>query len=292
MEWVNTTADSVEAATDEALELLGVTVDEVELEVLEEPQRGLFGRVRGQARVRARLRPAELRQKNDRRRRPKGVKSQSNDRSPSTSSTATATVSDTAETIDASADSNGKGARGKNDGGSRRRGRGAEKGRAMNNDTSDRESVDPAVVGDAAVAFMDGLVAAFGATATVTLDRDDTELEVRVDGEELGLMVGPGGRTLTAIQDIARVAAQRKLGDHDTHLRIDIAGYRERRRASLEAFAKKAADKVRETGKAIAIEPMASPDRKVIHDVLAAEGGVGTRSEGEDPNRRVVVFPD
>jgi spoIIIJ-associated protein len=162
----------------------------------------------------------------------------------------------------------------------------------MNNDTSDREPVDPAVVGDAAVAFMDGLVAAFGATATVTLDRDGTELEVRVDGEELGLMVGPGGRTLTAIQDIARVAAQRKLGDHDTHLRIDVAGYRQRRRASLEAFAKKAADKVRETGKAIAIEPMASPDRKVIHDVLSTEDGVGTRSEGEDPNRRVVVFPD
>jgi len=106
------------------------------------------------------------------------------------------------------------------------------------------------------------------------------------------LMVGPGGRTLTAIQDIARVAAQRKLGDHDTHLRIDVAGYRQRRRASLEAFAKKAADKVRETGKAIAIEPMASPDRKVIHDVLSTEDGVGTRSEGEDPNRRVVVFPD
>ena len=292
MEWVNTTADTVEAATDDALELLGVTVDEVELEVLEEPQRGLFGRVRGQARVRARLRPAELRQKSDRRRRPKAQKPRGNDRSPSTGSTATATVSDTAETADAPSTSNGKGARGTNDGGSRRRGRGAEKGTAMNNDTSDREPVDPAVVGDAAVAFMDGLAAAFGATATVTLDRDDAELEVRVDGEELGLMVGPGGRTLTAIQDIARVAAQRKLGDHDTHLRIDIAGYRERRRASLEAFAKKAADKVRETGKAIAIEPMASPDRKVIHDVLATEDGVGTRSEGEDPNRRVVVFPD
>ncbi|MDA2960212.1 MAG: Jag N-terminal domain-containing protein [Actinomycetota bacterium] len=292
MEWVNTMADTVEAATDEALELLGVTVDEVELEVLEEPQRGLFGRVRGQARVRARLRPAELRQKNDRLRRPKGQKSRGNDRSPSIGSTATATVSDTAEATDAPPASNDKGARGKNDGGSRRRGRGAEKGTAMNNDTSDREPVDPAVVGDAAVAFMDGLVAAFGATATVTLDRDGTELEVRVDGEELGLMVGPGGRTLTAIQDIARVAAQRKLGDHDTHLRIDVAGYRQRRRASLEAFAKKAADKVRETGKAIAIEPMASPDRKVIHDVLSTEDGVGTRSEGEDPNRRVVVFPD
>lgn len=153
------------------------------------------------------------------------------------------------------------------------------------------EPVDPALVGEAAVAFMDGLAKAFGAEATVELDRDGSELEVRVQGADLGLMVGPGGRTLTAVQDLARVAAQRRLGDHDTHLRIDVAGYRERRKASLEAFARKIAGQVRESGKALAIEPMASPDRKVIHDVLSSEEGVSTRSEGEDPNRRVIVSP-
>jgi len=289
MEWVNTTADTVEAATEEALDLLGVTIDEVELEVVEEPQRGLFGRTRGQARIRARLRPAEVRPKQDRRRRGRDKRPRSGERSGSQAATATDTV-----TVDeapatppaSSAPSNRNGGR------QRRRNGGGQERTAMNNDTHDREPVDPAVVGEAAVAFMNGLVDAFGASATVTLERDETELDVRVDGDELGLMVGPGGRTLTAIQDIARVAAQRKLGDHETHLRIDIAGYRERRRASLEAFAQKAAAKVRETGKAIAIEPMASPDRKVIHDVLASEDGVGTRSEGEDPNRRVIVFPD
>lgn len=286
MEWVNTTADTVEAATEEALDLLGVTIDEVELEVVEEPQRGLFGRTRGQARVRARLRPAEIRPKQDRRRRGRDKRSRSGERSGSQASTATDTVTTDEAPATPSAPSTRNGGR------QRRRNGGGHERTAMNNDTHDREPVDPAVVGEAAVAFMNGLVDAFGASATVTLERDETELEVRVDGDELGLMVGPGGRTLTAIQDIARVAAQRKLGDHETHLRIDIAGYRERRRASLEAFAKKAAAKVRETGKAIAIEPMASPDRKVIHDVLASEDGVGTRSEGEDPNRRVIVFPD
>ena len=286
MEWVNTTADTVEAATEEALDLLGVTIDEVELEVVEEPQRGLFGRTRGQARVRARLRPAEIRPKQDRRRRGRDKRSRSGERSGSQASTATDTVTTDESPATQPAPSSRNGGR------QRRRHGGGHERTAMNNDTHDREPVDPAVVGEAAVAFMNGLVDAFGASATVTLERDDTELEVRVDGDELGLMVGPGGRTLTAIQDIARVAAQRKLGDHETHLRIDIAGYRERRRASLEAFAKKAAAKVRETGKAIAIEPMASPDRKVIHDVLASEDGVGTRSEGEDPNRRVIVFPD
>ena len=95
-----------------------------------------------------------------------------------------------------------------------------------------------------------------------------------MSGSDLGLLVGPGGRTLTAVQDLVRVVAQRRLGDHDTHLRLDIAGYRERRKASLEAFARKIAQQVRESGKALAIEPMASPDRKVIHDVLASEEGV------------------
>ena len=123
------------------------------------------------------------------------------------------------------------------------------------------------------------------------MQRDDTEIEVAMNGSDLGLLVGPGGRTLTAVQDLVRVAAQRRLGDHDTHLRLDIAGYRERRKASLEAFARKIANQVRESGKALAIEPMASPDRKVIHDVLSTEEGVTTASQGEDPNRRVIVSP-
>ena len=138
---------------------------------------------------------------------------------------------------------------------------------------------------------MSGLATAFGVEASVTVQREDTEIEVAMNGSDLGLLVGPGGRTLTAVQDLVRVAAQRRLGDHDTHLRLDIAGYRERRKASLEAFARKIASQVRESGKALAIEPMASPDRKVIHDVLSTEEGVTTASQGEDPNRRVIVSP-
>ena len=79
---------------------------------------------------------------------------------------------------------------------------------------------------------------AFGAEASTTVDVDGTDIEVRVIGDELGLMVGPGGRTLTAVQDLVRVASQRRLGDHDTRLRIDVGGYREKRRAALEKFAR------------------------------------------------------
>jgi len=139
---------------------------------------------------------------------------------------------------------------------------------------------------------MDGLAAAFGETASSELLVDGIELDVNVNGDGLGLLVGPGGRTLNAIQDLARVSAQRRLGDHDTRLRIDVAGYRARRNEALARFAADVAGSVRESGSARALEPMTSADRKVIHDALNDEDGVSSRSEGDDPNRRIVVVPD
>ncbi|MGH9133996.1 MAG: protein jag, partial [Ilumatobacteraceae bacterium] len=156
-------------------------------------------------------------------------------------------------------------------------------------DSSNDEPVDPAAVGAAAVTFVEGLVEAFGLTATTQLVTVDSDLEVSVGGDDLGLLIGPGGRTLTAVQDLARVAAQRRLGDHDTRLRIDVAGYRERRRDALERFARNVAAEVVESGSPRALEPMPSADRKVIHDVLATIEGVASHSEGDDPSRRVVV---
>jgi spoIIIJ-associated protein len=151
--------------------------------------------------------------------------------------------------------------------------------------------VDPAIVGEAAAEFLTGLVTAFGTTGSVSVSREEDEIEVRVDGTELGLMVGPGGATLLAIQDLTRVASQRRLGDQDTRLRIDIAGYRERRREALTRFALKVAAEVKETGSSRMLEPMTSADRKIVHDSLTEVEGITTRSEGEDPRRRVVVEP-
>jgi len=161
----------------------------------------------------------------------------------------------------------------------------------MSNDEREPSPVTPQEVGDAAVTFMDGLAAAFGTTATSELHVDDTELDVRLNGEGLGLLVGPGGRTLNAIQDLVRVSAQRRLGDHETRLRVDVAGYRARRNEALGRFASDVAASVRESGSARALEPMPSADRKVIHDALNEEDGVSSRSEGDDPNRRIVVVP-
>ena len=300
MEWVETTAKTVEAAKDAALDRLGVAADEAEFEVLEEPRPGLFGRTRGEARVRARVQPAQVRPKQERRRRSSKDKDRaaSKGRNGSGSSTRAAAATDVAPVEDSepvevqdaptTERSNGR------DTSTRRQDRSSNKSqeKTMSNDEREPSPVTPQEVGDAAVAFMDGLTAAFGATATSELHVDGTELDVHVSGEGLGLLVGPGGRTLNAIQDLARVSAQRRLGDHDTRLRIDVAGYRARRNEALTRFAADVAASVRESGSARALEPMSSSDRKVIHDALNEEEGVSSRSEGDDPNRRIVVVPD
>jgi spoIIIJ-associated protein len=142
-----------------------------------------------------------------------------------------------------------------------------------------------------AVTFLTGVVNAFGLTGTVVVEREGEELEAQVNGDDLGLLVGPRGNTLLALQDLTRVVAQRRLGDHDTRLRVDVAGYRERRRDALTRFALKVAGEVVESGQPRVLEPMASADRKVVHDALSEQTGVVTRSRGDDPYRQIVVEP-
>jgi spoIIIJ-associated protein len=314
MEWVETTAKTIEAAREAALDQLGVAADEAEFDVIEEPRPGLFGRVRGEARLRARVRPAQVRPKQERRRRSKSDRAASNDSADTASSTSgpadtettrstTASSSDSADTADSSAadaPSRDSSTRGSSDDStddstsSRSRRRSTPKRSqetTMTTDDRPESTVTPDEVGAAAVAFMEGLTHAFGNDADVAVHVDGIELDVTVTGTELGLLVGPGGRTLDAVQDLARVAAQRRLGDHETRLRVDVAGYRERREAALASFANDVAEQVISSGTARSLEPMTSADRKVIHDVLNEIDGVTTRSVGEDPDRRIIVEP-
>mgnify|MGYP003341724123 CR=1 FL=1 len=276
MEWVETTGRTVEEAKEKALDQLGVHEEDAEFEVVEEPKAGLFGRVRGEARVRARVRPTQSRQKIERRDRKR-----SGDRN-------------------GRSKSDGQKADGAKQGGQQRgpkkpaTPKSPQSATAATPKSTQQEKehdVDPRQVGEEASRFMQGLLDAFGATGTVELVEDGDDLEVRVHGEELGLLVGPGGNTLMAIQDLTRVASQRRLGDQDTRLRVDIAGYRERRKEALGRFAQKVAEEVVSTGQARRLEPMNSADRKIVHDTLIEVAGVSTRSEGEDPKRRVVVEP-
>ena len=312
MEWVETTAKTLEEAREAALDQLGVGADEAEFDVVEEPKPGLFGRTRGQARLRARVKPTPARPKQERRRKPKSEAKSSTSKSDKPAKSAKKTPADDQPTDDAAASDSSEQSDGddrNDDGGAKpsrqrsSRGRGGQSGKGgngsnnnnqekrMSNDERPESTVTPQEVGDAAVSFMNELVTAFGATGEAELTVDGIELDVQVRGDDLGLLVGPGGRTLNAVQDLVRVAAQRRLGDHETRLRIDVAGYRERRTIALGKFAADVAAQVRDSGSARSLEPMTSADRKVIHDALNEEDGVMSSSSGEDPYRRVVVEP-
>jgi spoIIIJ-associated protein len=304
MEWVETTAKTVEAAREAALDQLGVAADDAEFEVIEEPRPGLFGRVRGEARLRARVRPTPVRPKQERRRRTKSDRSTNDTGSPSleASPEPSAESSDTDTSVEESEAAEQPPARSPRP---RRRSTtattttgttattttGTSQESTMSNDERPESNVTPDEVGAAAVAFMEGLTAAFGADASVDVRIDGIELDLTVSGSELGLLVGPGGRTLAAVQDLARVAAQRRLGDHETRLRVDVGGYRERRDAALASFARDVAEQVRSSGTARSLEPMTSADRKIVHDVLNEIDGVTSRSVGDDPDRRIIVDP-
>jgi spoIIIJ-associated protein len=312
VEWVEITSKTVQEATEQALDTLGVDEADAEIQVVEEPQPGLFGRSRGKARVRARVVPKQHPPKQERRERRRSRGGRARDDGPPPAGDDAPSPAPAAEEAppavdDASAVADG-------DGGStgprrRRRGRGGDGGggrpaasRGDGRDNGPRaeqgDSVEPTLTLDehveAVETFVRGLVDAFGAEATIeVVEIDEDTREVQVIGPDLGLLIGPRGLTLQAVHELARTVVYRAApGGQDGRVRIDIGGYRERRRQALEQFATKIAEEVASSGTPRALEPMSPPDRKVVHDTINDVEGVRTTSEGEEPRRRVVVLPD
>jgi len=281
MEWVTITAATLEDAKNLALDQLGVAAEDAEFDILEEPKQGLFGRMRGEARVRARVRPTSARAKAPRReaRRDRGPRNERG--GDSRSSRSPRQRSGDRRQRDMDRDSGRDAGRGAD------RETGREDARATRRD--DAPKVPVTTVSEAATTFLQGVMDAAGLRASVTATVEGEEIDISVVGDELTVFVGPKGATLTALQDLTRVVSQRRLGDHDTRLRIDVGGYRERRREALGRFAMKVAQDVMESGTPRILEPMNSADRKIVHDTLATVAEVVTHSEGDDPFRRVVV---
>ena len=278
MEWVETTGRTLEEAKEAALDQLGVDERDAEFEVLAEPRRGLFGIGGTDARVRARVRPARPRAKDDRRRRRergRGGRDGGRDRERETRGAATADVPAraTAQPTTAAA---------------------VETIEHDDDDGGDEVEADLSVPEQAEVArtFVAGLVEAFGlrASVAVTDDGDDT-IDVAVTGDDLGVLIGPKGATLQAIQELAKTAVQRRTPGRTARLHVDVAGYRAKRKDALERFTHQVAEQVKSSGARRALEPMNAADRKIVHDTANEIEGVTTTSEGEEPRRRVVILP-
>lgn len=301
MQWVETTGRTIEDAKEAALDQLGIDESEAEFEVIEEPKTGLFGRPRGEARIRARVVPKAPRPKQERRPRRQrsgggnGGKERSGGRSNDKAATAAVAADDAPASEDGTADASDGGNR---RGGGRKRSGSNGGGRAAKNQQEGNQMTDEEVpVSDQAdiiTEFLEGLLDALGAEGTVTrTEVDDETIELGVDGDDLGLLIGPKGQTLTAVHELSRTVLQRRAtGRHVGRVRIDIGGYRQRRQEALARFVRQQAEAVLSEGSSRALEPMNSADRKVVHDTVNEIDGVATVSEGADPDRRVVIVPE
>jgi spoIIIJ-associated protein len=141
---------------------------------------------------------------------------------------------------------------------------------------------------EVAASFIRGLLDAFGLEGEVTTRIDDRVLYLDVSGEQTEALVGPKGSVMYSVLELSRTVVQRKTYGAP-RMRIDIAGYGERRREALKIYAGKLASQVLEDEEEVMLEPMNAADRKVVHDAIAEIEGVRSYSEGEDPRRAVVV---
>ncbi len=148
----------------------------------------------------------------------------------------------------------------------------------------------PAEPVDRVRAIVATVVEALGVNGEVEVTEDDDRILANVDGEEVGLLIGRRGQTIDALQLLCYRAAFRGITDRK-RVQVDAAGYRERRRELLTGQADRAAARATESGKEIELEPMSASERKVVHDHLLERAGVETFSEGEEPERCVIVAP-
>ena len=170
----------------------------------------------------------------------------------------------------------------------------ATNGGSRNENAKKEEAMATADISEQATVaqeFLEGLLDAFGLEGTVTSRIDEDILYLDVQGEQTEALVGARGTIMTSVLEITRTVVQRKTFGAP-RMRLDIAGYAERRRTALTIYAGKLADQVKEEGNEVMLEPMNPADRKVVHDAVAEIDGVRSFSEGEDPNRAVVIAPD
>ena len=133
------------------------------------------------------------------------------------------------------------------------------------------------------------IAAALRVDCQVDVVEDDETVTGTLSGGDLGLLIGRHGQTIDAVQYLANAVAYRAYGDDRKDVVVDAAGYRERRRETLEALAVRSAQRAISTGEAVELEPMSSIERRIVHLRLQDEPGVSTRSEGDEPYRFVVV---
>jgi spoIIIJ-associated protein len=144
--------------------------------------------------------------------------------------------------------------------------------------------------GDIAADYLEVLLDIADLDGDIDIDVDNDRAAVSIIGSGLGGLVGPGGATLEALQELTRLAVHRETGVR-SRLMLDVGGHRARRREELSALGAAAAQRVAASGETERLDPMTPFERKIVHDAVATVDGVDTESEGEEPERRIVIRP-
>jgi spoIIIJ-associated protein len=144
--------------------------------------------------------------------------------------------------------------------------------------------------GDLVRELLVNLVDSLGLEASVHISESDEALTGSLEGEDLGLFIGRHGQTIDAVEHLAQRIAFR--GQRAEKLVVvDAGGYRERRRAALQAQAEDAAEEAIRYGRPVSLDAMTASERRLVHEYLRDRGGVDTYSEGTEPDRHLVVAP-
>ena len=144
--------------------------------------------------------------------------------------------------------------------------------------------------GDIAADYLEALLDIADLDGDIDIDVENNRASVAIVGAKLDNLVGRDGEVLDALQELTRLAVQSSTGDR-SRLMLDIGGFRESRRTDLKALADEKAAEAKASGAPIKLSPMNAFERKIVHDRIQ-ELGLSSESEGEDPNRFVVIFPN
>ncbi|MBI02642.1 MAG: hypothetical protein CL468_01190 [Acidimicrobiaceae bacterium] len=330
MEWIETTGASLDEAKERALDRLGVAEDDLEVEVLAEPSRTMFGLKKSEARLRARVRPTSPRAKVDRRDRKRrsdrnggqnqgrssSRKGQENQKGARSSGSSDGDPGQSPRSGDnrrrrsggkdrevergSSESKKDQNTQSSETGRNRGRQKAAKESSVKSANGNDRggdrertevEAMDLQTQAQITEGFVQGLLDKMGLDARVASTIDEDRLTVEAQGLNLGLAIGQRGETVRAITELSRTLVQRSSdGQAEGSLIVDIGGYRERRRSFLADFARNQAEEVLTDGRPRALEPMGAADRKVVHDTIGEIDGLMTVSEGSDADRRVMIM--
>lgn len=272
---------SVDEAIFNGLREMGVTIDEVEIETIKNESKGLFGLGAKMAVVRMTERevPLVVEMEQAHQERPPMQRPQRSDRAP-----------------------RGNGDRGARSGDRRSDYRGS--GRSERTDRDDRRQQPsvPEVQYDyseelaretPAAQFLTELLEKMNIPCRVLAANTESGLRLCIDADTMGLLIGRRGETLDALQYIVSLYANKNRKQEGyVRVTLDTEGYRSRREETLKRLARKTAAQVRASGRSVAMEPMNPYERRVLHSALQGFSGVSTHSEGEEPNRRVVITPE